>query len=118
LPDDWVMALEEGPDPGQSQPSTLFVGTYKGGVVQLDAERGTSTPLFGGWINPGGLHRDGARLYAATMKGALLWQPSGGAMRIGAGPGEDVTAVAPAGGRLAIATRRGLWLRALPRRRP
>ncbi len=76
LRDDWVTALATD---GRS----VFVGTYRGGVIRLDpvsaattspamaAATFEATPCGGVHINLGGLHVQGGALWAATMEGAL-----------------------------------------------
>lgn len=113
LSDDWVMALAARGD-------ALYAGTYKGGVVKLAASAEApsgfaATAVRPGWVNPGGLVLDGARLLAATMDGLTTCSLAGPAACVGAGwsaqpglPGVDVTATARIGATLYVATRRGL----------
>jgi ligand-binding sensor domain-containing protein len=107
LRDDWVMALAV-------RGSAVWVGTYKGGVTRFDlgGTDVTTTALGDGWINPGGLTWIGDRLYASTMEGLRAGDGMNAAWTaVGKLPGRDTTAVAAAGGRLWVSTRRGLWAR-------
>jgi ligand-binding sensor domain-containing protein len=109
LADDWVTALAvDGRD--------VYVGTYSKGVTRLRFQsaggRPAAEPLGGGFINAEGLVVSGGRLYAATMDGLLLHRLEGTqgdweALKA-ASPGRDVTAVRFAGGRMWIASRRGI----------
>ena len=104
--DDWVTAIA-------SRGKTVYVGTYNAGVTAVTMDGGgfTAEQLGGGYINFGGLLVRGRTLFAATM-GGLLMRPAMGegtwksAPR--AAPGKDVTALAPDGARLWVASRRGL----------
>jgi len=114
LRDDFVTALALSRD-GR----TLWVGTYQGGVARVDLGAGSpvAAQLGGGRVNVGGLvlapgpgEAQGLTLLAATMEG-LLRRPAGGDgpwARVPGPPGLDVTGVAPAGGALWVATRRGV----------
>ena len=106
LQDDWVTALA-------SRGATLYVGTYNAGVtaVTMDVAGFTTEHLGGGYVNFGGLLVEGRTLFAGTMNGLLMRPASGeGAWRTAsrAAPGKDVTALAPLGGKLWVASRRGL----------
>jgi len=101
LHDDWVTAIVVSHD-------TVWAGTYKGGVAQIDRDK--VTQLDGGWINPGGLARDGEQLAAATMDGLVV--RDGTSWRtIAKLPGRDATAIAYVGRTMWVATRRGLYAR-------
>ena len=108
LQDDWVMAIAP-------HGSSMWIGTYKGGVTRLDPAAGNTyqaTQIGRGWINPGGLTWHGNTLHAATMDGHV----SANVAQVGAllvahpaqPPGRDTTAIASQGNRLWIASRRGL----------
>jgi ligand-binding sensor domain-containing protein len=100
LPDDWVTALAFDGE-------TAFVGTYAGGVVQLDK---TSKPLGGGFINVGGLRVIDGKLWAATMDG-LFVRDGDKLRRVQKGVlGVDVTAIVQSKNGLVVATRRGLTI--------
>jgi ligand-binding sensor domain-containing protein len=103
LVDDWVMALV-------ARDRSVWVGGYKGGVVRFDlADLTKTTPIGGGWINPGGLSWDGAELVAATQEGLRRGDGATTTWRTEPGmPGKDVTAVARTGTTRWIGTRRGL----------
>lgn len=106
LRDDWVMALAPHGD-------RMFVGTYKGGVTRFDLGPTGSAPtaaqLGDGWINPGGLRVEGTTLYAATMEGLRTGDVAqdGWTDRLEL-TARDTTATARVGGRLFVATRRGI----------
>lgn len=108
LRDDWVMALA-------TRGTSVWVGTYKGGVTRFDAT-GTevaATALGDGWINPGGLTWHGDALFAATMEGVRVGDGASATWTAVAGvPGRDTTATARVGTTLWISTRRGLVARA------
>jgi ligand-binding sensor domain-containing protein len=108
LPHRWVTAL-------MANGTELLVGTYKGGVTRLDAER--ALPVAGTeqlWINPHGLMRVGDTFYAATLgDGLARWQSKGDGdasrvVELGPLPSDDVTAVAAYAGALWVGTRGGL----------
>jgi ligand-binding sensor domain-containing protein len=106
LEDDWVTALA-------SRGKTLYVGTYNAGVtaVTMDGDGLASEQLGGGYVNFGGLLVRGRTLFAATMNGLLMRPATGeGTWKSAprAAPGRDVTALAPDGDRLWVASRRGL----------
>jgi hypothetical protein len=106
LDDDWITALAV-------RGRTIFAGTYNAGVtaVTMDVAGLSREQLGGGYVNFGGLLVQGGTLYAATMNGLLMrpvagegtWRPAPRAA-----PGRDVTAIAPADGKLWVASRRGL----------
>lgn len=103
LRDDWVMALAV-------RGSSVWVGTYKGGVTRFDA--GVATQLGDGWINPSGLTWIGDHLYASTMEGLRAGDGASAAWStVGPLPGRDTTAAVALDGRLWISTRRGLATR-------
>ena len=116
LRDDWVMAIA-------ARGRAVWVGSYKGGVVRFDLARaavadsapaGAPAPLLAthvadGWINPGGLTWDGARLVASTQEGLRSSDGTARRSTVEPGlPGKDVTAFARTGTTRWIATRRGL----------
>ena len=106
LEDDWVTALA-------SRGKTLYVGTYNAGVtaVTMDGDGLAAEQLGGGYVNFGGLLVRGRTLFAATMNGLLMRPATGeGTWKTAprAAPGKDVTALAPDGARLWVASRRGL----------
>ncbi len=103
LVDDWIMAIT-------TRGRQVWVGGYKGGVVRFDlADLSKTTPLGGGWVNPGGLAWDGAELLVSTQEGLRRGDGVSATWRTDTGlPGKDVTAVARVGTTLWIASRRGL----------
>jgi ligand-binding sensor domain-containing protein len=106
LADDWVTALA-------ARGHTVYVGTYNAGVtrITMDVAGLSAEQLGGGYVNFAGLLVRGHTLYAATMNGLLVRPAAGeGTWRRAprAAPGKDVTALAPAGNRIWVASRRGL----------
>jgi ligand-binding sensor domain-containing protein len=107
LDDDWVTALAV-------RGRTIYAGTYNAGVTALVMGEGgafSAEQLGGGYVNMGGLLVAGGTLFAGTMNGLLVRAVAGaGGWRAAprAAPGRDVTAIAPAGGRFWVASRRGL----------
>lgn len=108
LSDDWVTAL-------YIDDTYVWAGTYAKGVsrIPLKADEEIATlHLGGGYINPAGLRFFRGRLFAATMSGLLRLDPDAPAPAWSkvphAAPGEDVTAVTETGGRLIVASRRGM----------
>jgi len=100
LPDDWVTALAFDGD-------TAYVGTYAGGIVQLDK---STKKLGGGYVNVGGLRVIDGKLWAATMDG-LFVREDDKLRRVTKGVlGVDVTAVVSSSKGLVVATRRGLTI--------
>lgn len=101
---DWVTALLPDGD-------AVLAGTYDAGVWRLTPSgEGTRVTAFGhAWINPNGLTRVGATIYAATLGEGLLTSSGERLERL---PGDDVTAVARLAGKLWIGTRSGLAVRA------
>jgi hypothetical protein len=107
LADDWITALAV-------RDGTIYVGTYNAGVTMLTQREDKSFAtkhLGGGYVNAGGLLVDRGTIFAATMSG-LLARPADGSgdwkTASRAAPGKDVTALALAGDRLWVASRRGL----------
>jgi ligand-binding sensor domain-containing protein len=98
LRDDWVMALA-------LHGTSVWVGSYKGGVVRFDGDR--ATHVADGWVNPGGLTVDGDRILVATQDG-LRAIAGDRTSRIDGLPGRDVTATVRLGDTLWVATRRGI----------
>jgi ligand-binding sensor domain-containing protein len=115
LSDNWVTSLLfEG--------ERLHVGTYAGGVDTLTRSSTTQSPstatwrgeaLGGGRVNPGGLSIVDGELFAATMKGVLVWR--GGKWKAASEQGvfEDATVVLGTDAGTWVGSRRGvvLWSR-------
>jgi len=113
LSGDWVTALATHKD-------RVWVGTYRHGVDRLERQPdGTwqATALGGGWINFSGLRLQDGQLLAATMDG--LRSAPMAATGVGAKAhrwlahdhlalGRDVTASLNGGGKLWVASRRGI----------
>lgn len=103
LDDDWVMAFA-------TSGRTVWVGSYKGGVIRFDLDdlaRGAR--LGGGWVNPGGLTWMGDSLFVATQEGLRQGDGERGAWKtIDNLPGRDVTAIVRISDDSWVATRRGL----------
>jgi ligand-binding sensor domain-containing protein len=110
LSDNWVTSL-------LFDANTLHVGTYAGGVDTLTREGDGQTwrgePLGGGRVNPSGLSLVDGELFAATMKGVLVWR--GGKWNAAREQGvfEDATAVLETDAGTWVGSRRGvvLWSR-------
>ena len=109
LPHRWVTALL----PDTSDASSVWVGTYQGGVTHLGSSGARAVPGTQSlWLNPHGLVNIGDRVYAASMGDGLdsfdPAQPSRRASSLGPLPSRDVTAVQRFAGALWIGTRAGL----------
>ncbi len=103
LPHDWINALV--PDGADG----VLAGTYDAGVVRLTPRGGTPVAGLGAaWVNPGGLFRDGATLWVATLGTGLLQARAGGVSSTAALPSDDVTAWVAWRGAQWIGTRGGL----------
>lgn len=113
LSDDWITALAV-------TAGRIWVGTYRHGVDRLDRQVDASwraTALGGGWINLGGLRLQQGQLLAATMDGLKIRplvapgaapREASWTTKANAAPGRDVTATLSGGGRLWVASRRGI----------
>ena len=68
----WVTALS-------ALGSRIFVGTYGGGLYELDASgdlRSFATEVGRVVVNPNAIWSDGSRLFVGTLDGALVFEPS------------------------------------------
>ena len=68
----WVTALS-------ALGSRIFVGTYGGGLYELDATgdlRSFATEVGRVVVNPNAIWSDGSRLFVGTLDGALVFEPS------------------------------------------
>jgi ligand-binding sensor domain-containing protein len=68
----WVTALS-------TVGSRIFIGTYGGGLYELDASgdlRSFATELGRVVVNPNAMWTDGSRLFAGTLDGAFVFEPS------------------------------------------
>jgi hypothetical protein len=108
LRDDWITALTV-------RGSSVFVGTYNGGVSRLewsDARAFTlGEHLGGGYVNTGGMLVDGTTLYVATMDGLLarpLQKDAAWRTVANAAPGRDVTGVLASPDGFWVSSRRGI----------
>jgi Ca-activated chloride channel homolog len=103
LPHRWVTALL--PDT-----TGMLVGTYQGGITRLGSHG--AEPVAGSqtlWLNPHGIARLDAKLYASSMGGGLVeLGRDGSSTRVGALPSRDVTAMQSFNGALWVGTRGGL----------
>lgn len=108
----WITAIARVAQ--TNEPETWFVGTYGGGVVQMDSNGGVSaadTPTPAAVINPNAMLRTPQRVFAGTLDDGLLvydlstrrWS------QIVAGlPSRNVTAFAERDGELYIGTENGI----------
>ena len=104
LPSNWVTAVA-------SWAGGLLVGTYDGGLVQLDADGSSRPVLEHAWVNLGALAASGGRVAVGEMDGGLWLHDRGAWRRLKREdglPSNDVTAVLFDGDKLWVGTREGL----------